>query len=73
MKVKDLAIDQEVIINSFPYKYKGIQKIKTLIHGAILRIVFEREVQNKIVHTLNLDLTVGNKELKEVNGKLEFK
>lgn len=72
MKVKDLAIDQEVIINSFPYKYKGEQKVKTPTSGAEQKLVFERDTGNNYDYKY-FDLKVGNKELKEANRKLELK
>ena len=71
MKVKDLEIDQEVIINVVEYKYKGIQKVK-LSTGPQLKHVFEANLGKRYDYKY-FDLPVGNKELKEVGDKLELK
>lgn len=72
MKVKELDIDQEVVINTALYKNKGIQKVKFTGVGAVLKYVFERNLGNRYDYKY-FDITVGNKDLKEVNGKLELK
>lgn len=72
MKVKELDIDQEVIINVTPYKYKGIQKVHFTGIGKVQKIVFETNLGNRYDYKY-FDITVGNKELKEINGKLELK
>lgn len=72
MKVKELDIDQEVIINVTPYKYKGIQKVHFTGIGKVQKIVFETNLGNRYDYKY-FDLPVGNKDLKEVNGKLELK
>lgn len=72
MKVKELDIDQEVIINVGTYKYKGIQKVNFTGIGKVQKIVFERNLGNRYDYKY-FDLPVGNKELKEVDGKLELK
>lgn len=72
MKVKELDIDQEVIINVTPYKYKGIQKVHFTGVGKVQKIVFEANLGNRFDYKY-FDITVGNKELKEVDGKLELK
>lgn len=71
MKVKELEIGQEVIINVTSYKYKGIQKVK-FSSGIEQKIVFEANLGNMYDYKY-FNLPVGNKDLKEVNGKLELK
>lgn len=69
MKVKDLKLNDEVIINSFKYAYKGVNKIRKSGYW-IQQIVFNGvDVEGE----KHFDLNVGNKELKEVNGKWELK
>ena len=72
MKVKDLEIDQEVIINVTSYKYKGIQRVHFTGIGKIQKIVFETNLGNRYDYKY-FDLPVGNKDLKEVGDKLELK
>ncbi|REC57008.1 hypothetical protein DRF62_02295 [Chryseobacterium piscium] len=72
MKVKELDIDQEVIINVTPYKYKGIKKVNFTGIGKIQKIVFETNLGNRYDYKY-FDINVGNKDLKEVDGKLELK
>lgn len=72
MKIKELPIDKEVVINGFTYAYKGIKKIRSLTAGVEQRIVFERNNGTNYDYKY-FDLPVGNKELKEVNGALEMK
>ncbi|WP_426473405.1 hypothetical protein [Chryseobacterium balustinum] len=72
MKVKELDIDQEVIINVTPYKYKGIQKVHFTGVGKVQKIVFEANLGNRFDYKY-FDLPVGNKDLKEVGDKLELK
>lgn len=69
MKVKDLEINQQIIINSFVYAYEGVKKVNDLGY-----------LENKIVFkgvsiqgNKHFDLPVGNKDLKEINGNLELK
>lgn len=69
MKIKELKIGQEVIINSFKYSYKGVNKVRKSGYS-IQQIVF-KGIDSEIEK--HFDLAVGNKELKEVNGKLEMK
>lgn len=72
MKVKEIPIDKEVMINGFSYTYKGIKRIRSLTVGVEQKIVFERNNGTNYDYKY-FDLTVGNKELKEVNGTLEMK
>lgn len=71
MKVKDLEIDQEVIINVTPYRYKGIKKVK-FSTGPEQKHVFEANLGKRYDYKY-FDLQVGNKDLKEVGDKLELK
>lgn len=71
MKVKDLEIDQEVIINVVEYKYKGIQKVK-FSTGTEQKHVFEANLRKRYDYKY-FDIPVGNKELKEAGDKLELK
>lgn len=71
MKVKDLEIDQEVIINVTSYKYKGIKKVK-FSTGPEQKHVFESDLGKRYDYKY-FDLPVGNKDLKEVGDKLELK
>lgn len=72
MKVKDLKVDQEVTINAYVYKYKGIQKVHFTGVGKVQKIVFEANLGNRFDYKY-FDLPVGNKDLKEVGDKLELK
>ena len=69
MKIIELKIDQEVIINSFRYQYKGVQKIRKAGFGKIEQIVFKGIDIDDEKH---FNLSVMNKELKTQNGKIEF-
>lgn len=72
MKVKDLEIDQEVTINVHVYKYKGIQKVHFTGIGKVQKIVFEANLGNRFDYKY-FDISVGNKDLKEVGDKLKLK
>lgn len=69
MKVKELQLEQEVVINAFKYAYKGVNKVRMSGYWA-QKIVFKGLDTPGEKH---FDLSVGNKELKEVNGKWEMK
>lgn len=69
MKVKELKLDQEVIINGYTYSYKGVNKVK--MNGyKVQKILFKGKDINSDKH---FDLNVGNKDVKEVNGVIELK
>lgn len=69
MKIKDLKLNDEVIINGFKYAYRGVNKIRKSGYW-IQQIVFKGiDVKGE----KHFDLNLGNKELKESNGKLELK
>jgi len=72
MKIKDLEIGKEVVINALAYQYRGVKKVKILTEGAQQKIVFERNNGDHYDYKY-FDLPVGNKELKETNGVLEMK
>lgn len=42
-EIKDLKLEQKVLINGHPYTYKGVQKISRKNFGKIERIVFQHE------------------------------
>ena len=69
MKIRDLKIDQEVIINGFKYAYKGVNKIRMSGYW-VEKIVFKAidAKEDKL-----FDFKVFNKELKVVNGNIELK
>ena len=69
MKVKDLRIGQEIVINTFKYTYKGVNKVRMSGYWA-QKIVFKGidVMEDKL-----FDLKVMNKELKETNGVIELK
>lgn len=69
MKVKDLKIGQEVVINSFKYSYQGVNKVRMSGYWA-QKIVF-KVIEGK--EDKHFNITVGSKELKEVNGIIELK
>lgn len=70
MKISELKINQEVIINSFRYQYKGIQKIRKPGFGKMDQIVF-KGIDNEEEKHFNVNL-IG-KELKNENGNIIFK
>ncbi|WP_183147981.1 hypothetical protein [Chryseobacterium nematophagum] len=70
MKILELKIDQEVIINTKKYLYKGIQKERIKGIGAAEKVVFEdAETQEEKL----FELSVLSKKLKEKDGIIEFK
>ena len=65
MKVKDLVLEQKVIINSFEYVYKGVIKVRLKGIGAVQKVVFKSqkpEIEDKL-----FDLNVLNSEIKKLN------
>lgn len=69
MKIKELELGQEVFINGYKYAYMGVNKVRFSGYS-IQMIVFEnREFGFK----KNFELSIGNKELKEINGNFELK
>lgn len=71
MKISELKIDQKIIINSFKYQYKGINKIRKSGFGTVQKIVF-KGVDIEDEKHFDLDLLSKDK-LKEENGIIEFK
>ncbi|MDN5470364.1 MAG: hypothetical protein L0G02_08100 [Lactococcus lactis] len=69
MKVKDLKINQEVTINGFKYSYKGVNKVR--MSGYTAQKVVFKCLENET--SKHFDLPVGNKELKEIEGRIELK
>lgn len=71
MKISELKIDQEVIINAVTFLYKGIQKRRFKGVGTVLRIIFQEKDSTE---EKDFDLRVFNKELKtNKDGQIEFK
>ncbi len=68
MKISDLKLNDKVEINGFDYLYKGVQKIRKVNFGVVQQIVFERNEGTRYDYKY-FDLKVGNKDLKEDNGK----
>lgn len=65
MKVKNLDLEQKVIINSFEYVYKGVMKVRLKGIGAVKKVVFKSqkpEIEDKL-----FDLNVLNSEIKKLN------
>ena len=65
MKVKDLVLEQKVIINSFEDVYKGVMKVRLKGIGAVQKVVFKSqkpEIEDKL-----FDLNVRNSEIKKLN------
>ena len=69
MKVKDLKLGQEVLINGFKYEYKGVNKVRMSGYWA-QKIVFKGIDVKGDKH---FDLPVGNKELKQTETAFELK
>ncbi len=71
MKISELKIDQEVIINAVTFLYKGIQKRRFKGVGNVQRIIFQEKDSTK---EKDFDLRVFSKELKtNKDGQIEFK
>lgn len=65
MKVKNLDLEQKIIINSFEYAYKGVMKVRLKGIGAVQKVVFKSqkpEIEDKL-----FDLNVLNSEIKKLN------
>ena len=65
MKVKDLDLEEKVIINSFEYVYKGVMKVRLKGIGAVQKVVFKSqkpEIEDKL-----FDMNVMNLEIKKLN------
>ena len=60
MKIKELKINDEVVINGYKYAYKGVNKVKKSGYS-IQQIVFKGI---DVCNEKHFDLTVGSKELK---------
>ncbi|MDR3026021.1 hypothetical protein [Chryseobacterium sp.] len=69
MKVRDLKIDKEVLINGFKYAYKGVNKIRMSGYW-VEKIVFKAIDTQEDKH---FDFKVFNKDLKVDNEKIELK
>ena len=68
MKVKELKLDQEVLINGHYYKYKGINKVREKGFGTVERVVFE----NKEFGDRHFDKKMMEHDLKIKNGEIIF-
>lgn len=69
MKVNELKIDQQIIINGFKYAYKGQNKVRMKGFWG-QKLVFKGiDVEGEKI----FDLSVGTKELKEVGKSYELK
>lgn len=66
MKVKELKLDQEVLINAFKYRFKGVNKIK-MSGYSVQKIVFKSQDIGPDKH---FDLPVGNMEIKDLKIKI---
>ncbi|PIF44328.1 hypothetical protein CLU96_1271 [Chryseobacterium sp. 52] len=62
MKVKELNLKQEVIINGFNYEFKGVNKIRMPGHWE-QKILFKSLGKHPDKH---FDLHVGNAEVKDL-------
>lgn len=71
MKIIEIKIGTEVLINGHLYAYKGIQKIRMVNIGKVQKIVFERREKERYDYKY-FDLPVGNTILKEEGGQLVF-
>ncbi|TQM18298.1 hypothetical protein [Chryseobacterium aquifrigidense] len=69
MKVNELKIDQQIIINGFTYSYKGQNKVRMKGFWA-QKIVFKGV---DVVGEKLFDLSVGTRELKESGKSYELK
>lgn len=69
MKVKELKIDQEVLINAFKYSYQGVKKVKIYVHHEN-KIVFRSLEKGPDKH---FDITVGNMEIKALKIQIVAK
>ncbi|AZA82200.1 hypothetical protein C1637_09780 [Chryseobacterium lactis] len=69
MKVTDLKLEQEVIINGFRYKYKGINKVK-LSGYKVQKIVFKSLENGPDKY---FDITLGHKDIKTLKIELPTK
>lgn len=73
MKVDELEIDENVLINGNVYAFKGIQKIRLEGMGKVQKIVFEANMGNRFDYKY-FDISVGNKDLKiHPNGEVELR
>lgn len=71
MKISELKLNQEVMIENRAYLYKGVQKLRTSV-GKVQKIVFETNMGNRYDYVY-LNLPEGKRELSEMNGKLILK
>ena len=71
MKISELKLNQEVMIENRAYLYKGVQKLRTSM-GKVQKIVFETNMGNRYDY-MYLNLPEGKRELSEMNGKLILK
>ncbi|MDV4025583.1 hypothetical protein CMT52_14705 [Elizabethkingia anophelis] len=70
MKVTDLKINQEIIINGQKFLYKGVQKRRIKGTGTVEKVVFQlpESDEEKL-----FDLSVMGRKIKESStGEIEF-
>lgn len=71
MKISELKIDQEVIINTKKYLYKGVNKIRIKGFGVVEKVVFKEKESDDERY---FELSVLSKVLKvSKSGEIEFK
>lgn len=69
MKIKEFELGQEVFINGYKYAYMGVNKVRFSGYSTQMIVFENREFGFK----KNFELSIGNKELKEINGNFELK
>lgn len=73
MKIKDLKLGQEIIIDGGSYAYRGVQKLKQICYGKVQKIVFEGTNSDGIKDYKYYNLHEGNKDLVVTSNKIEIK
>ncbi|MCT3917507.1 hypothetical protein HZQ04_15710 [Elizabethkingia anophelis] len=73
MKIKDLKLGQEIIIDGGSYAYRGVQKLKQIGYGKVQKIVFEGTNSDGIKDYKYYNLHEGNKDLEVNENVIELK